>query len=79
MPEGRIRRKAGAAAEAPTKKNFRLHQSKIDRAMQLLGTRTETETIERALDMVAFRDALVDGIRAMRGAELVDVFEGDRA
>lgn len=79
MPERKVRPARGAAAEAPIKKNFRLHQSKIDRAMQLLGTRTETETIERALDMVAFRDALVDGIRAMKGAELVDVFEGDRA
>ena len=79
MPERKIRPTRGAVAEAPIKKNFRLHQSKIDRAMQLLGTRTETETIERALDMVAFRDALVDGIRAMRGAELADVFEGDRA
>lgn len=75
MPVRKIRQ----AAETPRKKNFRLHQSKIDRAMQLLGTRTETETIERALDLVAFRNALVEGIRAMRGAELVDVFEGDRA
>jgi hypothetical protein len=71
----KIRALGGTVVESPTKKNFRLHQSKIDRAMQLLGTRTETETIERALDMVAFRDALVEGIRAMRGAGLVDVFD----
>ena len=60
--------------EIPRRKNMRLHQSKIDRAMKLLGTRTETETIEMALDMVAFRNALVEGIRGMRGAGLVDVF-----
>lgn len=78
MPDHKIRPTLGAAAEAPVEKNFRLHQSKLDRAMRLLGTRTETETIERALDLVAFRETLVDGIRAMRGAELVDVFEVDR-
>ena len=81
MPKGQ-RRSAGAegaVAEAPRKKNFRLHQSKIDRAMHLLGTRTETETIEQALDMVAFRDAVVGGIRAMKGAGLVDVFADDQA
>lgn len=62
-----------AAAEAPRKKNYRLHQSKIDRAMELLGTRTETETIEQALDLIVFRDRLVEGVRSMRGAGLVDV------
>ncbi len=63
--------------EIPRRKNMRLHQSKIDRAMKLLGTRNETETIEMALDLVAFRTALVEGIRAMRGANLVDVYAED--
>lgn len=65
-------------AEAPRKKNHRLHQSKIDRAMAILGTRTETETIEQALDLVALRDRLAGGVRNMRGTELVDVFAADR-
>ena len=69
----RLPRKAGTP-EAPRKKNFRLHQSRIDRAMEILGTRTETETIEQALDMIAFRDRLVQGVRGMRGAALADVF-----
>lgn len=73
MPQGKPSDK-----ETPRRKNMRLHQSKIDRAMKLLGTRTETETIEMALDMVAFRNSLVEGIRGMRGAGLVDVF-GDAA
>jgi hypothetical protein len=63
--------------EAPRKKNFRLHQSKIDRAMEILGTRTETETIEQALDMLVFRDRLVQGVRNMRGAGLADIFEDE--
>ncbi len=69
----KLARKAGAS-EAPRKKNFRLHQSKIDRAMEILGTKTETETIEQALDMLVFRDRLVHGVRNMRGAGLEDVF-----
>jgi len=49
---------------------MRLHQSKIDRAKKLLGTSTETETIERALDLVAFRDAVLGGFDAMFGSGL---------
>jgi hypothetical protein len=63
--------------EPPRKKNIRLHQWKIDEARAALGTTTETETIEAALDLVVFRQQLVDGIRAMRGAELEDVFGAD--
>lgn len=33
-------------------KHLKLDQSKIDRAKRLLGTETERETIERALDLV---------------------------
>lgn len=62
-------------SEAPRKKSYRLHQSKIDQAMKLLGTRTETETIEQALELVAFRSTLVAGVRAMRGAALVNIFD----
>jgi hypothetical protein len=67
--------RTASVPEAPRKKNFRLHQSKIDRAMEILGTKTETETIEQALDMLVFRDRLVQGVRNMRGAGLEDIFE----
>ena len=63
------------ASEAPKKKNLRLHQSKIDEAKEILGTTTETETIEAALDLVVFRKELVEGVRAMRGANLVNLFD----
>lgn len=65
--------------ERPRRKSFRLHQSKIDRAMERLGPRTETETIEQALDAPGFGDAVVKGTRAMRGAALVDVFGDEHA
>lgn len=59
-----------------TRKNYRLHQAKIDRAREILGTRTETETIEQALELVAFGDALLAGVDRMRGKGLADVFTG---
>ena len=68
---------ASPAKEASMRKNYRLRQSKIDRAMRVLGTATETETIERALDLVVFRGELVEGVRAMRGAGLSDPFGED--
>lgn len=68
---------ASSPGEALTRKNYRLHQSKIDRAMEALGTSTETETIEQALELVVFRRDLVEGVRAMRGAGLADPFGED--
>ncbi|MDR0788103.1 MAG: hypothetical protein LBG44_09585 [Gemmatimonadota bacterium] len=62
--------------ETPLRKNYRLHQSKIDRARKVLGTRTETDTIEQALDLVTFGEALRKGVDAMRGVELEDIFDG---
>jgi hypothetical protein len=60
------------------RKNMRLRQDLIDRARKILGTRTETETVEQALEMVAFREEVVEGILAMAGTHAVDdVFEGD--
>jgi hypothetical protein len=63
--------------EIPRKKNFRLHQSKIDRAMEILGTRTETETIEQALDMISFQREMLDAVDAMYGAGVVNIFDED--
>jgi hypothetical protein len=78
--DGRYAVVAGkAAGEARRKKNLRLHQSKIDEAKAILGTATETETIEAALDLVIFREELAEGVRAMRGTKLVNVFDGDES
>lgn len=57
-----------------SRKNYRLHQAKIDRAREILGTTTETETIERALDLVAFGEELREGIDAVRGTNVIDIF-----
>jgi hypothetical protein len=58
------------------RKNYRLHQSKIDRVREILQAETETAAIEAALDLVILREELVRGARAMEGAELMDVFDG---
>lgn len=58
------------------RKNYRLHQSKIDRVREILHAETETAAIEAALDLVILREELVRGVREMEGAELVDVFDG---
>ena len=38
--------------------------SKLERTRRILGTRTETETIHRALDLVADEAALVEALRS---------------
>jgi DNA-binding helix-hairpin-helix protein with protein kinase domain len=55
---------------AKTPKTYRLDASTIAAAQEILGAATATEAIETALDMVVFRRELVDGTRAMLGAEL---------
>jgi hypothetical protein len=60
------------------RKNMRLSQDLIDRARKILGTRTETETVEQALELVAFREEVVEGIAALAGTNAVeDPFRGD--
>ena len=60
------------------RKNMRLSQTKLDRARRILGTRTETETVEQALDLVAFQHEVLSGVRRMAASgALVDPFVGD--
>ena len=48
-------------------KHVQLDQRKLDRARRVLGAKTETETLERALDLVV-TEADIDGVlRAARG------------
>jgi hypothetical protein len=47
---------------------MRLRQDLIDRAKRILGTSTETETVEQALELVAFRKDVSEGIRKIAGS-----------
>lgn len=62
------------------RKNLRLTQAKLRRAQRILGTETETDTVEQALDLVAFRQEAIDGVRRVAGTRsLRDVFRDDGA
>lgn len=70
-----IRNVRGSKARQETlkRKNYRLPQSKLDAARRVLGTMTETETIERALDLVVFGERLASGTARARGRAWNDV------
>ena len=67
MPKSRSK---GAARKGTTKvsRTFRITQGKVEAAQEILGTETATATIETALDMVLFRQELIEGTAALRGA-----------
>jgi hypothetical protein len=67
-----------------TRKHFRLDVSKLKRAQKLLAAATETETIERALDLViekGERNRLVAevNLRAYRDLRSVSLSSRDRS
>ena len=45
------------------RKNYGINVSKLERMRRVLGTRTETETIHRALNLVTDEAALVEALR----------------
>ncbi len=47
------------------RKNYRIDVRKLNRARKILGTRTETETIHRALDMVADEAGYARALKAL--------------
>ena len=58
-----------ATRSRKVRKNLRLSQHKLDRAKRILGTETETETVEQALDLVAFREEVMAGARRLAGSK----------
>jgi len=59
-----------AAQQGKVRKEFWLDPRLIAEAQAYLGTATERETVELALDLVAFRRELADGARALQGLGL---------
>jgi Arc/MetJ family transcription regulator len=56
--------------EGKVRKEFWLDPETLRRAQKILGTASERETVEVALDMVAFRRELLDGTRALSGLQI---------
>lgn len=70
---------ARASRAGWVRKNVVMDQRKLDAARRALGVDTETEAIDLALDFVAFRREVAQGITAMRRVGgIEDVFESRR-
>ena len=59
-----------AAHEGKVRKEFWLDPQLLSEAQAALGAATERETVELALDLVAFRGELLAGAKALRGLPL---------
>jgi hypothetical protein len=89
MAKAIVRRRRRASATAGSRdrgtrtgwvrKNVVMDQQKLDAARRALGVDTETEAIDLALDFVAFRREIAQGIAAVRRAgDIGDVIERPR-
>ena len=59
-----------AITQGKVRKEFWLDPAALAEAQAFLGTATERDTVELALELVAFRRDLVAGARALRGMRL---------
>jgi hypothetical protein len=66
------RRRASSRRAGWVRKNVAMDQRKLDVVRRVLGVETETEAINQALDLVAFREELATGFRAVRRGGGVD-------
>ena len=54
-------------AEAVRQKHLHLNQNKLDRLKTLLGTRSETEAVELAIDLLLAEEDIRDTLRKVKG------------
>ena len=59
-----------AAHQGKVRKEFWLDPQLLNEAQAALGAATERETVELALDLVAFRGELLGAAKALRGLPL---------
>jgi hypothetical protein len=89
MAKAIVRRSKRTSSDVPSRargsragwvrKNVVMDQRKLDAARHALGVDTETEAIDLALDFVAFRREIAEGMAAVRRAgDVEDVFERRR-
>jgi hypothetical protein len=50
------------------RKTLPVDQAKLDRAVSILGARSESDAIDQALDLVLFRGELIEGIGSLAGS-----------
>jgi hypothetical protein len=66
------RRRGSRRRAGWVRKNIVMDQRKLDVARRALGVDTETEAIDQALDLVAFREELANGFAAVRRSGGID-------
>lgn len=49
------------------RKNYYLDEVKIKKVQKILGTKTETEAINKAMDIVVFRTELLESLKKVSG------------
>lgn len=49
------------------RKNYNLDEVKIKRVQKILGTKTETDTLDQALEMILFRTNLLESLKKAAG------------
>jgi len=54
-------------ASALRHKHFRLDQAKLDRLRATLGARSETEALERAVDLILAEEEIKEALRRIKG------------
>jgi hypothetical protein len=76
----RLRRGRMREAGKVHRKHYRIDVAKLNRAKRVLGTTAETETIHRALELVADEAALAKVLRALviKGHGNIEALDGDR-
>jgi Arc/MetJ family transcription regulator len=62
--------KTRSSRQGKVRKEFWLDPKVLRRAQKLLGTETEREAVEIALELVAFRHELTEGLESLAGLEL---------
>lgn len=65
-----MKRTLAIARHPRVSRTYRLPLAKISAAQKAMGTKTATETIERALDLAAFQRELIEGTEAMFGVKI---------
>jgi hypothetical protein len=66
------------ADSRPEIKRVRVRRELLDEVRAILGTTSDAETVDQALDLVRFRREVSDGIRQMSGANAIrDIYEAE--
>jgi hypothetical protein len=76
--QSEARRRVSSKRAGWVRKNVVMDQRKLDIARRALGVDTETEAIDQALDLVAFREELARGFTAVRRSGGIDDVVGGR-